>query len=940
VGELDGSNVLLERERELARLDRLIDAAEAGHGGLLLVEGPAGIGKSELLAAVRRRAWARELVVLSARPSELDREFPFGVVRQLFAPVVAEPERGAALMRGAAALAGALLGVGAPQETPAGELAYFHSLYWVLANLADQSPVVLVLDDAHWADASSLRFLLFLASRIEELPVLLAFAARPREPGAASRLTEALAADRAATTVRPGVLSEQAVGKLIAATLGEMPAQRFTEACHDATGGNPFLLREALRELATDGVAPTAEHAGLVDGLAPATVSRAVLLRTARLGKDAVELARAVAVLGDEVPLRLAAELAGLSHDRVSELATQLTDAQILARTRPLAFAHPILRAAIYGDLGPTAAAAAHRRAAQLLSDQGAGADAVAVHLLESEPAGEPQVVTTLRTAAMAAAHKGSLHTAAACLRRALNEPPTPAERGPILLDLASAELHTGDPAELSAAVGHFDEGMRATTDPWARVAHLREQTLALGAIGRANEALAALERAVDELSAADPEAGLTAEALLVGMTWFDHSRLPWTRSRLERYGDCLSGETTGERMLLATRTLIDAHHGQRPADELADDAELALGAGRLLKDTGAEYPPFFYALAVLLLADRAITARRELDHAISLARRRGSIPGFAIASAWRAELLAREGKLTEAEADARSCAEVATAELFAASPATLGWVLDVLLTRGELNDADQLLAQSGLAEVELHENRTFDPVLHARARIRLARGDLKRARSDLSGQLRRGSRWNTLHTLQPSVLIAPELGNPDGADTEQMLIEARTWGTPRALGMALRAQALLTAGSRRLELLDEATKTLGSSPAQLEHARALVDLGAALRTGGQRTRAREHLRQALDLATACGAAPLAERARHELRAAGGRPRQPRTTGADALTASERRIATMARDGLSNAEIAQALVVTKKTVEAHLAGAYRKLAIHSRGQLRDTLQHT
>jgi DNA-binding CsgD family transcriptional regulator len=938
VVELEVSNTLLERERELAELDRLINEANAGRGRLVLVEGPAGIGKSELLAAVRRRARSQEVTVLSARPSELDREFPFGVVRQLFEPVVSEPERVAALMRGAAALAGALIGLDAPEESPAGELAYFHALYWLLANLADQNPVVLVVDDAHWADISSLRFLQFLVPRVEELPVLLVLAARPREPGAASRLTEALAADPAATTVRPAVLSEQAVAELVAVALGAHPDRRFAEACHQATGGNPFLLREALRELASDGVAPTAAQAGLVGGLAPAAVSRAVLLRAARLGTDAVALARAVAVLGDAVPLRLAAELAALPVDRVGELATQLTDAQILARTRPLTFAHPILRAAIYEDLGPTSAAAAHRRAARLLGEQGADADAVAVHLLESDPAREPEVVTTLRAAAAAAACKGSIHTAAACLRRALNEPPTPAERGPILLELASAEIHTGDPEELPAAVEHFAEGMRITADPWARVARLGEQTLALGAVGRSKEAFAALERAVEDLSTADPEAGLLAEALLVGMTWFDHSRLQWTRSRLSHYGRRLTGETTGERMLLATRTLIDAHHGQRPADELADDAERALGDGRLLEDTGAEYPPFFYALAVLLLADRGAAALRELDQAISSARRRGSVPGFAIASAWRAELLAREGKLTEAEADARSCAALATPELLVASPATLGWVLDVLLTRGELDDADQLLRRSGLAEVEMHENRTFDPVLHARARIRLARGDLEGARDDLAGRLKRGSRWNTLHTLQPTVLVAPELGDPDSANTEQMLREARTWGTSRAIGMALRAQGLVTAGPRRMDLLDEATKILETSPAPLEYASALADLGAELRIEGHRTQARERLRQALDLATACGAAPLAERARHELRAAGGRPRQPRMTGADALTASERRIATMARDGHSNAEIAQALFVTKKTVEAHLAGAYRKLAIHSRGQLRDTLQ--
>ncbi|MFL5885651.1 MAG: LuxR C-terminal-related transcriptional regulator, partial [Thermoleophilaceae bacterium] len=158
------------------------------------------------------------------------------------------------------------------------------------------------------------------------------------------------------------------------------------------------------------------------------------------------------------------------------------------------------------------------------------------------------------------------------------------------------------------------------------------------------------------------------------------------------------------------------------------------------------------------------------------------------------------------------------------------------------------------------------------------------------------------------------------------------------AVGMALRAAGLVEGGERRIELLAEAADVLADAPARLERARALTDLGAALRQANRRIAAREPLRLALDLADACGARPLAERARQELRAAGGRPRRPRTSGVEALTASERRIAAMAARGMSNPEIAQALFVTKKTVEAHLGGAYRKLGIRSRTQLAGALE--
>jgi DNA-binding NarL/FixJ family response regulator len=265
-----------------------------------------------------------------------------------------------------------------------------------------------------------------------------------------------------------------------------------------------------------------------------------------------------------------------------------------------------------------------------------------------------------------------------------------------------------------------------------------------------------------------------------------------------------------------------------------------------------------------------------------------------------------------------------------------LGYVLDVLIARGEFDDAHRLLADSGLAERGSADDFTFHPMLHARARLRAARGDAEGGRADFEVLRRRPGRWNTYLPFVPAVLAAPELCGPAEEErerAERMFRDAHGWGTPRAIGMALRAKGLVEGGSGGVELLEEAASVLEGSPARLEHAHALADLGAALRRGNRRVDAREPLRQALDVADACGAPPLVDRVRHELRAAGGRPRRPRSSGAESLTASERRIATMAAEGLSNPEIAQALFVTKKTVESHLGNAYRKLAIRSRAEL-------
>ena len=172
-------------------------------------------------------------------------------------------------------------------------------------------------------------------------------------------------------------------------------------------------------------------------------------------------------------------------------------------------------------------------------------------------------------------------------------------------------------------------------------------------------------------------------------------------------------------------------------------------------------------------------------------------------------------------------------------------------------------------------------------------------------------------------------------ADEELAL--ARRWGDPYAIGTSLRALGLVEGGEAGIRLLHEAVETLASSEAGLEHVRALIDFGAALRRANRRAEAREPLREGVDLARKLGAFGLAERANEEIAATGARPRKVRQTGLDALTASERRVAQLAADGMSNKEVAQTLFVTIKTVEVHLSSAYRKLEISSRVQLDKAL---
>ena len=928
---------LLERDGELDRIGALVEGAASARGRVVLVEGPAGIGKTELLAAGRALALEAGLEACSARGSELERDLTFGMVRQLFERRVrAEPD--------------GLLGGGAHPARPvflpeadgharvATSLEALHGLYWLCANLTARRPTVLVLDDAHWADAASVRFVEYVARRVRDLALLVLVARRTSEPAADARVWTRLAAEPGVDRLQLQPLSAPAVGELVRRRLSSAPDEGFVSACHEATGGNPFLVHELLADAGS--IPPTQEAAGELLRRAPDTVARSVELRLAGLPPDAVALARAAAVLGGPAGLREAAAVAGLTQPAAAEAADALEAAAILAGGGPLDFVHPLVRAAVYAGQRTADRTAAHRRAAGLLADEGAAPGRIAVHLLATQPAGDGWVVEALREAGREAIAQGDSQAAVSYFRRALAEPPGPQVRADVLRELGSSERQIGD----RAALAHLGEALRLSPDVERRTAAARALAPALLANGRVADAQHVLDGTLAAVAEADPEQAVQLEAEVLSAARLSLSAGLWGAERVERWRGRLRGDTPGERLLLAnlaTQTSL----GAWPAVEAARLAELAAGDGRLLAEQTADAMPFYQVAYVLTAADRFDTAERLLQQAAADARARGSLLGTALASLFRSYVALGRGQVAEAEGHATLALELAVQldAPFFLVPAAVAATIDVLVERGRTGDAEDLLAAQGL-EGPLDDSVMLRLLLYSRGGLRIAQRRWEEAADDLLELGRRQAGWQALtphlnpHDVAGAIALAG-LGERAAAVglAGEGVARARRWGARRALGRALRALALSGEDGGRIDRLREAASALSGSPARLDEARVLVDLGAALRRAGRRAEAAGVLGRALDLAGRGGGTAVAGRASEELHALGLRPRRGALTGVDALTGSERRVVELAAEGLSNREIAQTLFVTVRTVEVHLTHAYQKLEIDSRRELRRAL---
>ncbi len=928
---------LLERNEELARIESALADARTGRGRFIVVEGPAGIGKTALLAAARTAAAEGGMRVLRSRGTELERDFAFGVVRQLFEPPLVEAselER-ADLLLAAAGVAGGLLGLpgappteGPPSSGVDPSFAILHGLYWLCANLAAAGPLCLLVDDAHWADAPSLRYLAFLLTRLEELDAALVVATRPREAGTDVELLTTVTTDPSADVIQLSPLTRAAVAQLLEARLGAAPDWAVVDTCLRVTRGMPFLVRELVEALSEGGI-----------GSGVQMVGRSVRPRLRRLPEHAGRLARALAVL-EQSDLLQAARLAGLEEQEAADAADLLATAGILEPGRPLTFVHPLIRDGIYSELSSAERAQGHRRAAELLAEQAGASARVAQHLLVSEPAADDWVVERLVEAACAAGKQGAPESEAVFLRRALAEPPPPGDRSALLLDLGMAEANAG--------LVDWPEHLQQAVDAAPNTAAAAEAAMVLGlALSRAQrfaEAVEVLDRAASSLDSRHSELALLLEAAAVVAGTNDPATAPSVALRRETLRERAADDPQAPPELLAAAALISILANE-PAEVGAELATRAVLAGESAPP-GSEGRRWFSVATwisvttlSLLWAERYAQVQRLLDASIAQARATGDGSRLAVGLAHRGWLALRRGDLCAAEGDTRTA--LAAAELPAPTlyrVLNAGVLVKTLVDQGELDAADQALAP---LESEVEGGSITAAVLRlARGRLRVEQRRVAEGLEDFLAvgvRLTRGlvSCPGYLPWRSEAALAHLALGDRESAGrlAAKELELARAFGAPRALGVALRAAGVVAGGDRGALLLREAIDTLERGDARLERARALADLGALLRRRNRRTEARELLREALDAAHRAGAKPLAEQAETELRATGARPRRVVLRGLDSLTASERRIAEFASQGLSNREIAQTLFVTRRTVEGHLTSVFRKLQVDSRDEL-------
>ncbi|MGH3852471.1 MAG: ATP-binding protein [Pseudonocardiaceae bacterium] len=924
---------LVEREAEVRALERSLAELADGRGGIVVVDAAPGLGKTVLVRHARELALAAGFRVLSARGAELERDFAFGVVRQLFEPAL--PEEDPARERLFTGAAGTTVGLfttidmaGSSDEATRSLYPLLNGLYWLLVNLAEAAPVVVLVDDAQWVDLPSLQFLGFLARRMDSVAVTMVITTRTDEHSDEGILHDILTVENT-TLLEPRNLSISAVAELVRREFGPDVDAEFCAACQATTTGNPLFVRELLRVLVTNNVCPDAAAASAVEAAGPGAIRRHVIARLQRQPEATREVARGVAVLGDDTALALVAHQAELSLPATAAAAERLTRYGIFERADPPAFVHAVVRDVVLSVIPVADRSAEHERAAIVLLAAGEPVERVASHLLRTAPSANQERVGILLAAAEQARQRGSPEGAAVYLLRARDEPPPPAQRSEISRLLGSCQAYQ---LAFADAETHLREALSLAATAAQRALCAYSLARFRNACGEPGDAVDLLLQATSEPPAEQaPALAMELEAELIGTARVDLKRRALLIDRLSRFQP-RSGRYDA---VVAAHLSVEAVLSGDPADQAVALARAALAGGHLAPERSG----IWVAIHTLVLADRLDEAQRHLHQALDTAIERGLLIPIGPIRGYLARVALLRGDLPEAIEHVDLGTQAAPGPHFAL-PLLHSTAVHLLIDHGRLAEADTMVEAGALSRGRQPCSFFQLWLLDARARLRAAQGNTEAALADAMCCGGLYEQWGAERMPDvPWRLRAAEalleLGDRDRAASlvadESRL--ARSFAVPRHIALALRSAARLAEAEEARRLLREAVDLLQDGPGRLELARTLEDLGERHLRDGDRHSGREATRRAAELALECRATAMAERLRARLSVGGGRPPRLRVSGVHALTPSERQVAHLTASALTNRQIAERLFVTEKTVEAHLSRVYRKLGVTSRTQL-------
>ncbi|MFJ9444958.1 ATP-binding protein [Kitasatospora sp. NPDC101235] len=919
------------RRSECGALDQVIAGAREGRGQVLVLRGEPGVGKSALVECVVERASGCR--VLRAVGAESEMELAFAGLHQFCVPLLGRLERIPGPQRDALSVA---FGLSASSAGSAPDRFLVGlAVLSLLAEAAEEQPLVCVVDDAHWLDRVSAQTLAFVARRLLAERVALVFAARTTAPDAGGDPFGGLPE----IAVR-GLRDDDARALLESVVPGRLD-ERVRDRVVAETRGNPLALLELTRGLSA---AELAGGFGRPDVRPLAgQIEQAYVRRIGALPADAQRLLLAAAAepVGDVPLLRRVAERLGLGADAAGAAeASGLVEFGTRVR-----FRHPLVRSAVYRAADPALRRDVHRALAEA-TDPAVDSDRRAWHRAHAAVDPDEALAGELERSAGRAQARGGIAAAAAFLRRAAELTPDPALRGTRAGAAAQAAFDAGSPdtaLELLAAarLGPLGEAQRA------RLARLRAQIAF--ARRRGGEALPLLLDAAGRLARAGDASAREAYLDALGSAVFA-GRLG-LRTGVREVAESARMAPPGALPARPTDLFLDglaawfldgrAEGGPLLRSALWAFRQAAAGgsgeAGHGNSDT-MRWLWLTWLVAGELWDDEAWHWMTE--HAVRSAREAGALNVLPLALGYRAALSVHAGDFDLAAAlvdEADSIAE-ATGHSPMAYPALL-----LTAWRGEDAGAAEVIRGAVREATSWGEGRAIGQgdylvaVLHnglGRYQDALAHAERAVAHEDVA-----------VHGFALAELVeaAARADAPERAAAALRRLEdrAEAAGTDWALGVLARSRALLDDGPGAERLYREALTRLERGRIAVQLARTHLVYGEWLRRGNRRGDARGHLRTAHDLLRGFGAAAFAERARRELLAAGEtvRPRPADANGArrEALTAQEGQIARLAADGLTNSEIGAELFISPRTVEWHLGKVFSKLDVTSRTRLRTAL---